>query len=126
MKKNGGFTLVELLIFIVLVGIVIGIFITLNFSLRYIHKVDPQTAAINLAVQRMELILEQKKLLGFDSFQDPCQVNPSLNSCAVPTGYVVNATIDLNWQGDTNYKVITVQITGDGDAILKTLVAKYD
>ncbi|MBN1684630.1 MAG: prepilin-type N-terminal cleavage/methylation domain-containing protein [Gammaproteobacteria bacterium] len=124
--KQLGFTLIELLIFIVLIGIVMGILIAVNVAFQYTYKSDQQTIVTNLAEQRMEIILEQKKIKGFDLLtQDPCVINPALDVCTLPIGYQATTTIELNWLGDTNYKVITVEITGKANATLKSLVAKY-
>jgi Tfp pilus assembly protein PilV len=125
MISKQGFSLIELIIFIVLLGIGIGVLAPLVITLRYVHRIDKQTEALELTQQRMELILAQKNINGFSNFTDPCSGSPLPAVCSVPSNYTVTATIANNWLGDSDYKVITVTTSGDGNASLKTLVANY-
>jgi hypothetical protein len=70
----------------------------------------------------MDLILGQRAINGFSSFSDPC---PGPSICTAPSGFTVSSSIANNWNGDTAYKVITVTVSGNGNASLQALVANY-
>jgi len=125
MIKVNGFNLIELVIFIFLLAIGIGVLIPLTTNLRYVHRIDRQTQALGLAQERMELILAQEKTNGFTNFTDPCTWSPQPSVCNVPAGYSITTTIANNWAGNTNYKIITVSVNGLGAAELTSLVANY-
>ena len=118
-----GFTLVELVIFIVVVSILgVAMLAAFSTSVRYSPAAGQITQATQLAQQRMEFILAQRRAVGFAAFTDPCL---STITCTPPTGYVVSANIAPNWNGDTNYRVITVTVTGTSSAQATALVASY-
>jgi type II secretory pathway pseudopilin PulG len=126
MKKLAGFTLIELVIFIVILAIlVLGLLMAFNVSLERSVDVEGVTRALDLAEGRMDLILGQKKMVGFASFTDPCVASPSLGVCTTPSGYAVSSSIANNWNGDSNFKVITVTVSGGGTASLTALVSNY-
>lgn len=125
MINEQGFSLIELIIFIILLSIGIGVLIPLVVTSRYVHRIDRQTEALELAQQRMELILTQKNINGFSNFIDPCPESSPHTVCSIPSNYTVTATIANDWLGDSDYKVITVTTSGDGNALLQTLVADY-
>ena len=131
--QQGGFTLIELVVFIVVVSVLsTGLVAAFANAL----KGAPQAAAVSkvaeLAQERMELILAQRRKTTFAAFTsavfDPCTSAPSstLAPCtSIPAGYAVTATLQNNWNADTNYKIITVTVTGSGSFQLQTLVASY-
>tara|TARA_B100000508_G_C11455428_1_gene276494 strand:- start:133 stop:513 length:381 start_codon:yes stop_codon:yes gene_type:complete len=126
MRKMTGFTLIELVIFIVILGIlVLGLLLAFNVSLEKSVDVEGITRALDLAQGRMDLILGQKKMVGFASFVDPCVASPGLGVCTAPSGYTVTSSIANNWGGDTNFKVVTVTVSGSGTASLTALVSSY-
>lgn len=125
--KQAGFTLIELIVFIVIISIAASILFPIMMSLKYSGTLPDQTVAQQLARARMELILERRNMLGFQSTSDPCNdATPPASGCAVPTDFAVSSSIATNWNGDTNYRVITVQVTGKAQATLTDLVANYD
>jgi type II secretory pathway pseudopilin PulG len=109
----GGFTLIELVIFIVITGVLIA-GLGAVFSTTMKGGADPGrlTQATQIAQERMELILGRRRAVGFAAFTDPCPGSPL---CApAPAGYAVAANIVTGWignPGNTNYKVITVTVT---------------
>ncbi len=125
MMNKRGFSLIELIIFIILLGIGIGVLVPLIITLRYVDRIDKQTEALELTQQRMELILAQKNINGFSDFTDPCSESSPLTICSVSGNYTVTATIANDWLGNPDYKIITVTTSGDGNASLKTLIADY-
>jgi type II secretory pathway pseudopilin PulG len=128
-----GYSLIELAIFIVIMGI-IGTALFSGFNTALLGSSAPELGAspMQLAQERMELILGQKRTLGFAGFTaatfDPCTSAPPSTQAVcttLPAGYAVSAALATNWGGDTNYKVITVSVTGPGRANLTAMVANY-
>lgn len=128
-----GYSLIELVVFIVVLGI-LGTALFTGFSTALMTSAASPAGidATHLAQQRMELILAQKRRLGFAGFVstsfDPCMSAPPSTQpvcTAIPAGYTVSSTLSANWGGNTNYKVITVTVTGKEQAALVALVANY-
>lgn len=118
-----GLTLVETVVGIVILAIIsITIFKPVFSSLSQAPNIVNNSLALELAQQRMEIIMAQKHTQGFGSYSDPC---PAAAVCTVPAGFTVASSIAGNWMGNTNYNVITVTVSGDGDAELTVLVADY-
>ncbi len=126
-----GFSLIELIIFILVVSILsTALFSVFSTALRGPAQVSGSIQAMQLAVERMELILPQRKALGFVAFAtpaaDPCQQGSTQLVCTtIPAGFTVTPDIVPNWGGDNNYKVVTVSVTGTATATLTALVADY-
>lgn len=130
-KNSAGFTLIELVIFIVIIGIAVsGIFLAFSTALQQTPLVNPQTTANELASARMEIIIGQRRMNGFTTLTDPCVSSPPA-VCTVPagiTGFTITSTISAYTVGsDSNYKIIDVLVTGPQNARtnLKTVVASY-
>lgn len=120
-RQQQGFTFLELVVFIVVMGILAASLLSaFNVFLQKQPTVQASTLANSLAAQRMEIILGQKKISGFSAYSDPC---PGQAICSVPAGFTVTSSIANNWNSDTNYNVITVNVTGKGTATLQTMVA---
>jgi len=129
-RQQRGFSLIELIIFILVVSILsTALFSVFATALRGPAQVSGAIQAMQLAVERMELILPQRQVLGFAPFDepaaDPCQMGSAQAACNIPVGFTVAAVIDPDWNGDTNYKVITVTVSGSATATLTALVADY-
>ncbi len=133
MRAVRGFSLLELLVFIVVVGLMgVALFGAFSGALLGAGERERSMRATHLAQERLELILAQKQAVGFSAFTaasyDPCTSAPPAThaSCsAIPAGYVVSAALAGDWGGDVNYKVITVTVSGLGSAQLQALVADY-
>lgn len=122
--NNAGFTLIELIVFIVILGIIAaGLLMAFEVSLERQPDVQKSAVAITLAEQRMDAILGQREIYGFSNFTDPC---PGPAVCTLPAGYSASSSIQNNWGGDTNYKLITVTVSGNANASLQSVVANYD
>ena len=118
-----GFTLLEVIMFIVIAGVLVaGLFAALGSAMYKAPKAGQIDRAADIAQQRMELILAQRRASGFATLADAC---PGPTVCTLPTGYAVAVTIANNWAGDTNYKVVTVDVTGLFAATATALVANY-
>ena len=128
-----GVTLVELIAFIIIVGLLVGGLMS-GLSTTMLGSGMPKqvTQALQLAQERMELILAQKDVLGFSGFTaatyDPCltgSTHPACNNPPLP-GFTVSPVLDETGAcmgGDTNYKCITVTVTDTGGARLSELQA---
>ncbi|MBI4357076.1 MAG: type II secretion system protein [Gammaproteobacteria bacterium] len=118
-----GFTLIELILTIVVLGLIgVSILMPMSTSLQHSPTVSQLEVAIELAKQRMDIVLARKHKQGFYSYTDPCP-GPSL--CTPPSGYMVTRSTVTSWQSNTNFHEITVTVSGDGDAVVKTLVTGY-
>lgn len=125
MANQRGISLIELIIFIMIMGILsAAILATFNVAGSKTPNIDKQIEALDYGQLRMDLILGQKATQGFNSFTDPCSGSSPPAVCNSP-GFAVSSTIAQNWNGDTNYKVITVTVSGDASATLKTLVGDF-
>jgi len=120
---TAGFTIIELVIFIVVIGILASALL-LGVHQVLISSTEPEKniQAIQLAEQRMELILGQRKILGYANFSDPCASGPGPAICTLPPGYSISQpTVSLDT--DPNFSIITVQVTGASHATLTSRVA---
>ena len=126
MKKQRGFTLVEIVTFIVVTGILASAVLTsLVYALKNTPTLHDNMVATRTAEQCMEWFIGQRRLNGYSSVSTGTSV-PSF--CTAPTGY--NApTVDvsaLTISGDSNFKSITLQVTGKGDMKdVYTIIAMY-
>jgi prepilin-type N-terminal cleavage/methylation domain-containing protein len=130
-----GVTLVELIVAIVVLGVVVaGLATGFATVTRSAPLSEEMHQALQLAQGRMELILYQKQRLGFATFSaanyDPCALAGTQQACLKPSAdWTVTPAFAANWNGDTNYKVITVTVSdppsGAQLAQLQALVANY-
>ena len=135
MKKYSGFTLIELIIFIIIIAIAISILIALAVPLKNMHRLDKQTQAMELAEQRMEIIIGNEQQIGTGA-ADPCKVSSPPAICNTsnlagnslnPTGYIVSSTSivgDLDnagWQdnpsGSFTKHEVTVKDSSNNDTL---------
>ena len=123
-RLGGGFSLIEVIVFIVILGVLAaGLVVAFSSPLRNSPEAGRLDLAAELAQQRMELILAQRRATGFGGFTDPC---PGPAICTPPTGYTVTSSIVAGYGGDpTNYKVVTVSVSGTSAITATALVANY-
>ena len=125
-KSHKGFSLIEIIIFIVIMAIIaVVILSTYTRSLKGVYIEHPQTIAIKAATTCMEYFLGQRYLNGYSAISPcPSSVVPIFCTSNMPSGYNVSTTCeaDLN---DVNYKIITVTVSGQGNAALSLLFANY-
>lgn len=121
----GGFSLVEAIVFIVVVAVLLaGIVVALSTSLRASPRAGEIDLAAELAQQRMELILAQRRSAGFAAFADPCSPGPGPAQCLPPPGYAIASGIAPGG-GSPAYKVIQVNVTGPSEASATALASDY-
>lgn len=107
--KQTGFTLIELIIFIVIIGILAtGIFATFNQVLVNAQNPEIVVKATQLAQGRMNLILGQFKNAGFNT-SDPCGGGGPTSVCSLPSGFSAQSSIT---NISTDEKNILVTVTG--------------
>ncbi|OGT50708.1 MAG: hypothetical protein A3E84_00305 [Gammaproteobacteria bacterium RIFCSPHIGHO2_12_FULL_42_13] len=128
MRYQHGFSLVELVVFIVVIGVALtGVMLAFTTALESGTSANPQTLATQLASARMDIILQQRRVNGFTSFNDPCVSSPPA-VCPSLSGYAISSTITTyTISGDANYKLVDVTVSGPQNAYvnLKSLVGKY-
>ncbi len=122
--RVSGFTLIEVVVFIVVAGVLAaGLIVAMSSTVRGTSQAGQTDMAAEIAQTRLELILAQRRRVGFAAFADPC---PGPAACTAPTGYAVTSSITAGWGGDpVNYKVVTVNVTGYFSTTATALVANY-
>lgn len=122
--RDAGFSLIEVIVFIVVLGVLVaGLVVAFASPLRNAPEAGRLDLAAELAQQRMELILAQRRAVGFAGFVDPC---PGPAICTPPAGYAVTSGIVAGYGADpTNYKIITVSVSGAAAITATALVANY-
>ena len=122
MKTQRGFTLLEIIVLIVVLGIMSGgFFLAFSAASKGNDSAENITTALDAAQTRMEILLGWEKTHGYSSFTtDPCASSPPA-ACSVPSGYTVSANISAQ----SNYKIVTVTVSGTAPASLTTWVYNY-
>ncbi|MBU0743804.1 MAG: prepilin-type N-terminal cleavage/methylation domain-containing protein [Gammaproteobacteria bacterium] len=133
MKTKSGFTFIELLIFIVIMGVISSLLaILFQTMLRNSAAINNQTNASQTAAQCMDWYTGERFINGFTNPNLVCG-SSTASFCTAPAGYSVIATVTCStYYGDTiSYKTITVTAEGttantkSGKAILSTIIANY-
>ncbi len=120
-----GFTLIEAIVFIVVVGIMMGSFV---IGIRTIiinsPELNNQKVALETARGCLEWYLTQRLLNGYTVYA--CPSTPAPSNCTAPSGFSVSTNITCTTiSGDSNYKTITVSVTGLSKASLTTMIGNY-
>lgn len=125
MYKQTGFTFIELLVFIVVTGMVATvIMLGATTALRKSPAIQSQWVALETASGCMEWLLNQRRLNGYATWT--CPSTPSTSICAAPSGFTVSASVACTtWNSDSNYKIITVSVTGLSSVSLSAQIASY-
>lgn len=122
-RRVSGFSLLEVVIFIVVLGVLLaGLLVAFTSPLSKSPQAGQLDMAAELAQQRMELILGQRRAVGFAAFADPC---PGPAVCTPPAGYTVTSSIAGGWTDPANFKIVTVDVTGNTALTATALVANY-
>lgn len=124
MKPLQGFTLIEMVVFIVVIAI-LGTTIMIAFvnALQGVPSLSNNIIANKTAEQCMEWYIGQRRLNGYTSIATGTTV-PTY--CTALPGYTVAVNVaSTTINTDTNYLLITVTVSGLGDASLSTIVASY-
>lgn len=117
-----GFTLIELIVFIIIISIVAGgILLGFNVVLSNQPNEVHNRRALEIANSRMEYIVGQAQINGFNSFSDNCSGStPAI--CAHDSDYTISSDISVDGS-NANIKIIKVDVSGKGYASLTSAVA---
>ncbi len=124
MKKYEGFTLIELIMFIVITSILASaILLSFVTVMSKTPLILQNTIASQTAQQCAEWFLGQRRVSGYSSFTCNATV-PTF--CTTPAGYTITSSCSTTTiAGDSNYETIAITVSGAGDAGLNLLLAKY-
>ncbi len=124
---QAGVTLIELIVFIVIAALLAtGLIAAFTSSMKDTPKSNEITQALQIAQERMELILAYKQSKGFNALVDPCTLaSPPTQCTSFPSGYSVAVPAFTNWNGSSEFKVVTVNVTGTQAITLTAIVASY-
>ena len=129
LPRSSGFTLFEIIVFIIVSSVIIaGIFSAYFISLSQANEPRNLLVAQEAASQRLELIIGQKRMQGFNNYQDPCVASPTNSECTFYTNAPYNCTIaTTNTDIGTPVvgRIIQVSVTACGQATLSTFIGKY-
>lgn len=131
-RRDAGVTLVELIAFIVIVAIVaVAMVQAFSGTMRGSHFGKEMTQATQLAQQRMEVILGQRKTLGYTVFiasadYDPCQSGVWTGQLCSTSSYaagnfLVASTLSAADACGTGCTEVTVTVTGPYGDVLAIL-----
>jgi prepilin-type N-terminal cleavage/methylation domain-containing protein len=129
-KNQRGFTLIELIIFIVVTSILAGtLLLSYQITLVNTQAIHNDAIAIQIADQCMEGFIGERRLLGFSNANLACSGSPTLPGvCTSLTGFTVSAAITCSptLSGDSaTSRTVTVSVSGLGSATLTSLIAAY-
>lgn len=132
---QAGVSLVELVIFIVIMAIAAVIVLRTFFdAIGRSPSAGQITQATQLAQERMELILAQRRVKGYSTVSDPCfgsGTPPAICGNAAARGYTILQATITTWPVISNinqYRQITVTVngpTGTQLAEVTTVVGLY-
>lgn len=110
MKKSQGISLIELIIFIVIMGILAGAILFPGISVfKSVGTVHGLNVAAQSATRCMEWYLGRRHISGFANISCPSSIVPAI--CTVPSGYTIAVEVSCgNSTGDLNYKIVNVSV----------------
>lgn len=119
MKHQRGLSLIELIIFIVVVGIMAtGSLLTFKNVLN--HNTDPAQdfQAAQLANARMNMLVLTRLMNGMNGLTDPCASGSPPAACTALSTYATSAnlTVASSLSAATDILTATITVTGDGQA----------
>ena len=127
MKKQAGFTLIELIIFIIFIGIIMPSMMSMLYIiLKNTNAIQQENPAIESVNQCLESYLNKRYNLGYSSITCPSTTVPTF--CSVPSGYTLSVAVTCLTkysEVSSNYKQITVTVGGLGTATNTLIIANY-
>jgi prepilin-type N-terminal cleavage/methylation domain-containing protein len=127
MNKPQGYSLIELLIFIVVIGIIAtSIIFPLYTVIQGTPSLQRQNIANAAATKCAEYFLGERYLHGFHSTSLNCPNTTTPSYCTVPNGYIVKVNLRCTTiNGDPDYKTVDINVEGKGNAHISLLLADY-
>lgn len=124
-KRHDGFALIEVVVFIVVTSLVMTtLLLSATTALRNSPSIHQQWVALQTAKRCMEWFLDQRRLNGYTALT--CPSTPSASACSAPAGYSVsNSVACTTWNSDTEFKTITVSVTGLASVSISTQIGNY-
>lgn len=123
MKKNCGFTIIELIVFIVVALIIAtNILLPATNALRYSYFPQRTIVATQTAAQCSEWLIGQRDIAGYASIACGAYTSNFCSNASAPTGYFITANVNCSV---ANNKSITILVTGYGGANLSLNFANY-
>jgi len=124
-RRQAGFTFIEVLVLIIVTSLVMStLLFGVSTALRGAPSTEQQWVAVQTARQCQEWFLEQRRLQGYGNLS--CPSSPTAAACAAPSGYSVSTAVSCTtWNGDTQYKTITVTVSGLASASLFSQIGDY-
>jgi type II secretory pathway pseudopilin PulG len=125
MKKQSGFTLIELVLFIVVSAVLANtILLSSSTLLRNTPSLQNSIVATSIVSQALEYYIGQRRNNGYTAVTCPSTTLPSFDTGIV--GYTVAVNIACTTiNGDANYKTITVTVTGLASSTSSVILANY-
>ena len=127
MNKYSGFTLIELIIFIIITAILGTTILVAFVNGMNQSPVIAQNANADLAAQQCaEWFIGQRDLNGFSSIACTSPNTPSYCTNNMPSGYTISTTCtSTTISSDSNYETITITVGGKGNATLTFIIGNY-
>lgn len=125
MKQLKGFSLIELIIFLVVIGIAATtVLSSMDIILKTTHTNQENGVAVHIASRCLEWYLGQNQMHGYESVICPETTVPSF--CSVPSGFSISVNVactTLYNEPTSHYKTVTATVSGKGSATLSLLLA---
>lgn len=127
LRNKRGFTLIELVVFIVVLGIISGaILLALKTVMKYSGTVHNDVTAAETAAQCLESYFGKRSTDGYAAIPNGTFTGGNLPLiCSVPTGYTATVTVSTPDGFDSDYKQISVAISGLATLSMSLLIANY-
>jgi type II secretory pathway pseudopilin PulG len=127
MNKHSGFTLIELIMFIIITAILgTTILIAFVYGLNRSPVISQNSTASIAAQQCAEWFMGQRKTNGYTSISCTNPNTPSYCTSNMPAGYTITTSCSTTTiASDSNYETLTINVSGQGNAILTLVLGNY-